>query len=148
MVGSFARNETGMRLEWNALNDPHAAAVVYNARPPIHRSIGLDVTVQVRMHADEVRRRFQTPRLRPVLDMAEVWFRERPEIVFHDPLAAATIFDEEICAYERGVVEVELVSARLAGLTHFSPAPDGPHEVATTVDAERFFREYFAVTAS
>ncbi|BAL98367.1 nucleoside hydrolase [Caldilinea aerophila] len=148
MAGSFARNDAGMRLEWNALNDPHAATVVYNARPPIHRSIGLDVTLQVRMDADEVRRRFQAPLLRPVLDMAEIWFRERPEIVFHDPLAAAAIFDEQICAYERGVVEVELASARLAGLTHFSPEPGGPHEVAATVDAERFFREYFAVTAS
>lgn len=148
MVGSFARNDAGLRLEWNALNDPHAAAVVYNARPPIHRSIGLDVTAQVRMHADEVRRRFQTPLLQPVLDMAEVWFRERPGIVFHDPLAAAAIFDEQICTYERGVVEVELASARLAGLTHFSPEPGGPHEVATTVDVGRFFEAYFAVTGS
>lgn len=148
MIGSFGRNDAGVRLEWNALNDPHAAAVVYNARPPLHRSVGLDVTLQVRMDAAEVRRRFQTPLLRPVLDMAEVWFQERPEIVFHDPLAAATIFDERICTYERGIVEVELASPRLAGLTHFTPQAGGPHEVAATVDPDRFFEEYFAVTGS
>ena len=40
----------------------------------------LDVTEQVTMPAAEVRQRFQTPRLLPVLDFAEVWFQGRPSI--------------------------------------------------------------------
>lgn len=149
MIGSFGRGKGAgnVRLEWNALNDPHAAAIVYNARPPIHRSVGLDVTLQVQMDAAEVRQRFQAPLLRPVLDMAEVWFRAQPLVTFHDPLAAASIFDAQICTYDRGRVDVELASARLAGLTHFIEEAAGPHEVAATVDAERFFQEYFTVTA-
>ena len=99
------------------------------------------------MDAAEVRQRFQTPLLRPVLDMAEVWFQARPEVTFHDPLAAVSIFDEEVCTYERGQVEVELASAQLPGMTYFSKSDAGAHEVAMTVNAERFFQEYFGVTA-
>ena len=149
MIGVFTQGIvfTGMRYEWNALNDPHATAIVYKARPPVHRSVGLDVTLQVQMDAAEVRRRFQAPLLRPVLDMAEVWFQQRPEVTFHDPLAAVSIFDEQVCTYERGQVDVELASAQLAGMTYFAKADGGPHEVAMTVDAGGFFAEYFGVTA-
>ena len=33
--------------EWNAGCDPHATAIAYAAQPPVHRSIGLDVTTKV-----------------------------------------------------------------------------------------------------
>ena len=117
---------------------------MYGAPAPIHRSFGLDVTLQVQMDAAEVRRRFQTPRLRPVLDMAEVWFQMRPEVTFHDPLAAVAIFDDEVCSLKRGKVEVELASAHLSGMTYFTEDAAGPHEVALGVDPERFFSDYFA----
>jgi purine nucleosidase len=103
--------------------------------------------MQVQMDAPEVRQRFQKGLLRPVLDFAEVWFRERPTIVFHDPLAAVTLFDDTICSFERGDVEVELLSSRTKGMTHWTPNPQGKHEVALTVDKERFFAEYFGKVA-
>ena len=133
------------KVEWNALCDPHAAAIVYAAAPPVHRSIGLDVTVQVRINAQEARRRFTGHRLRPVFDFAEVWFEQCDTLTFHDPLAAATIFDDRICAFERGRVEIEL-GKKHAGLTRWRPAHSGGrHEVAATVDAARFFQHYFSV---
>jgi inosine-uridine nucleoside N-ribohydrolase len=148
MIGSFSTGIVfdGMRYEWNALNDPHATAMVYRAQPTVHRSVGLDVTLQVQMDAEEVRRRFQAPLLRPVLDMAEVWFKSRPEVTFHDPLAAVSLFDPAVCAYTRGQVDVELLSSQLPGMTYFKPHEAGPHEVALGVDKERFFTEYFGVT--
>lgn len=148
MIGAFTQGIvfTGMRYEWNALNDPHATAIVYAAHPPVHRSVGLDVTMQVQMEAAEVRQRFQAPLLRPVLDMAEVWFEQRPEVTFHDPLAAVSIFDDSVCTYERGQVEVELLSAHLPGMTYFTKQADGPHEVALGVDPARFFDAYFGIT--
>jgi purine nucleosidase len=148
MIGSFTTGIVfeGMRHEWNALNDPHATAMVYKAKPPVHRSVGLDVTLQVQMDAAEVRRRFQTPLLRPVLDMAEVWFQMRPEVTFHDPLAAVSIFEPQVCTYTRGQVDVELLSSELPGMTYFRKEEAGPHEVALGVDAGRFFDEYFGVT--
>ena len=95
------------------------------------------------MPAAEVRARFQASLLRPVLDFAEVWFKDRSTITFHDPLAAATIFDEAMCGFARGQVEVELKSERLAGMTHWTADAAGPHEVALSVDAGRFLQHYF-----
>ena len=146
MCGRFvSRQADGGLLEWNAMLDPHATAIVYHSPVAMHRSIGLDVTEKVTMEAAEVRRRFQVPLLQPVLDFAEVWFQSRPTVTFHDPLAATTLFDEGICRFERGRVEIELSSPRLAGLTLWTPGIDGPHAVAVGVDKGRFFEHYFSV---
>lgn len=131
--------------EWNAMLDPHATAIVYRAPVAVHRSIGLDVTLQVKMDADDVRKRFDTPLLRPVLDFAEVWFEEQDKIVFHDPLAAVTLFNADVCGFTRGRVTVDLEAQ--PGRTDFAVGDvDAPHEVATTIDAERFFQDYFGVS--
>ena len=149
MGGAFSNRVAGLPLqEWNAKLDPEATAIVYAARPAVHRSVGLDVTTQVTMPADTVRARFRrSPLLRPVLDFAEVWFQKVDRITFHAPLAAATIFDGSICGFERGLVEVERQSERLVGLTHWKPATGeaaAPHEVALTVRPEAFFEHYFS----
>lgn len=151
MAGSYwKRVHDG--CEWNVMCDPHAAAVVYRARPPYHRSVGLDVTMQVTMDAAAVRRRFETKLLRPVLDMAEVWFGGRELMTFHDPLAAAVVFDDEICGFDRGCVTVEvqeLDDRQRLGVTHWSTDGAAPgHEVATTVDPAAFLDHYFAVVSS
>ncbi len=150
MCGRFFASMGG---EWNAIGDPHATAVVYGAgcqaRPPRHVSYGLDVTTRCRLEADECRRRFTAKALAPVRDFAEVWFRRAGGITFHDPLAAASIFQPDLCEYRRGTVTVSL-SEPTMGWTVFRPGdggPDdaGPHTVACGVDAERFFERYFAV---
>lgn len=146
MAGVFTRRDEGQGLtEWNAIGDPYASAIVYEAPAKIHRSLGLDVTSRVNMRADEVRRRFSHPLLKPVLDFAEVWFKEREWITWHDPLAAATIFDDSLVKFERGTVEVELASCRLRGLTHWTGGENGPHEIGIEVNADRFFDHYFSV---
>lgn len=146
MVGVFTNHLAGVGpLEWNALCDPHAIARIYQTPVTVHRSIGLDVTCQVTMNSREVRQRFQTDLLRPVLDFAEVWFEERDVITFHDPLAAVTVFDDRVCTFRRGRVEVELTSPRLLGMTHWQLDAAGPHEIALEVDAARFFEQYFSV---
>jgi inosine-uridine nucleoside N-ribohydrolase len=133
-------------LEWNAMLDPHATTIVYRAPVSMHRSIGLDVTTQVTMPSAQVRREFQHDLMRPVLDFAEVWFQERDIITFHDPLAAATIFDDRICTFEQGLVQVELASEKVRGMTHWEPASQhAPHEVALEVDSDRFIEHYFSV---
>jgi inosine-uridine nucleoside N-ribohydrolase len=146
MGGSFWSG-VSQGKEWNIILDPHASEIVYRARPPLHRSIGLDVTTQVTMEAEQVRQRFQTGLLRPVLDFAEVWFTSRPTITFHDPLAATVIFDEQICQFEQGQVSIELKDEDMLGKTHWSPGA-GPHQVATSVNAARFFEHYFKVLSA
>lgn len=144
MCGVFKAGPPG-RKEWNAIGDPHATSIVYQAAAPVHRSMGLDVTTRVQMAADEVRERFSPPLLQPVKDFAEVWFGERDRITFHDPLAATTIFNDAICTYERGKVAVELESSRCAGMTCWTAAADGLVEIGVEVAADRFFAEYFSV---
>lgn len=154
MAGVFKDKLNRTAVEWNVNCDPHAAAIVYQSEVAVHRSIGLDVTCKVTMPAEEVRSRFQADLLKPVLDFAEVWFEEREIITFHDPLAAATIFNSDICSFTKGQVEVELLSDRVKGMTHWQPdsvdektAADksGSCEVAMEVDSQKFFEHYFSV---
>ncbi len=140
MGGSFWSGVRGS-MEWNAILDPHATAMVYRAAVSPHRSVGLDVTTQVKLSPDEVRGRFSQGLLRPVRDFAEVWFTERGEMTLHDPLAATCLFDAEICDFTRGQVSVDLGES--PGKTGWQESADGPHEVATSVDVERFFAHYF-----
>ncbi len=146
MIGVFTNELSGVGpLEWNAICDPHAAAMIYRAPVKVHRSIGLDVTCQVMMDSKTVKKRFETKLLQPVLDFAQVWFEQRDVITFHDPLAATTLFDNEICSFVKGTVEVELTSPRAAGMTYWSPTgANSLHEVALGVRPERFFDHYFA----
>jgi purine nucleosidase len=140
MCGAF---ENG-RLEWNAMLDPHASEMVYRAAPPVHRSIGTDVTMQVTLPAPEVRKKFTTPLLLPVLEFAEVWFEHTETLTFHDPLAATTLFDDEICEFTRGQVNIELTDLENLGRTNWERHPNGNHEVALAVDPQKFFDHLFA----
>jgi inosine-uridine nucleoside N-ribohydrolase len=149
MAGLFAEREPGADLrEWNARLDPQASAIVYRAPVSSHRSVGLDVTRQVRMEAAELRRRLGDRPPQPLGEMVEAWLAKAPGVTFHDPLAAATLFDERICRFKRGLVEVELTSERLQGLTYWTPGGTrAPHQVALGVDRERFFEHYFSNVA-
>ena len=146
MGGNF--DETGPeanRIEWNVAGDRLASEIVYRTRIRLHRSLGLNVTQQVVMAAEEVREKFTAPLLLPVLDMAEIWFAQfYPSITFHDPLAAATIFDSELCTYQQGKVRVDQVNQ--PGKTVWLPGgSDAPHEVAMTVDVDRYFDHFSRV---
>jgi purine nucleosidase len=143
MCGYFS---PGAGREWNAIGDPHATGIVYRASVAQHRSIGLDVTMQVRLPADQVRARFTPALLRPVLDFAEIWFRQQETITFHDPLAATTLFDEQICTFEAGNVTVELSETEALGQTKWQAGGEpARHAVAFQVDAARFFGHFFSV---
>lgn len=131
------------RTEWNIAGDAAAAEAVYRAPVRAHRSLGLDVTQQVVLGAEAVRAQFSAPRLRPVLDMAEIWFAQFfPAITFHDPLSAAVIFDSTLVDWSRGRVSFD--AAELAR-TFWQPGADGPHEVAVRVDPPRYFEHFFNV---
>ena len=131
--------------EWNSRCDPHASAMMYAAPVPRVTSIGLDVTTQVVMEAAEVRSRLTSPAARPVQDFMRARTHPDSPVTFHDPLAAATIFEPDLCAYKQGSVEVELDSKKLEGLTWLAADEPGNDQVAMAVDAERFFRHYFDI---
>ncbi len=134
--------------EWNAMSDPTATAITYKARPPRFTSVGLEVTTMCVLGADECRERFRKAGgpLEIVADMAEVWFRGRKAITFHDPLASAVMFEPSICEYADGEVRVHSSGHGIAGLTTFNGrSEDKPHRIATQVDSDAFFAHYFDV---
>ena len=59
---------------------------------------------------------------------------------------SVAIFEPDVCKFEPGLVEIELQSDRLRGLTYFdSNANPKPHEVAVDVKPDEFFKRYFEV---
>ena len=131
------------RAEWNAKLDGHATAMVYRAPVP-RKSIGLDVTLQVSLSADQVRARFAgIAQLAPVLDFAEVWFQHATQLYFHDPLAAMTIFEPALCEFERGRVEIDLANTPQFGRTIFTLDANGNDEVALRVNRDLCIHKYF-----
>ena len=81
-------------------------------------------------------------------DMAAVWFQGRSEVVFHDPLAAAVIFEPDLCTFQSGLVEIDLEAGPDRALTRLNTQTDRrPHQVAVTVNPEAFFEHYFTTVA-
>lgn len=134
------------KTEWNTSGDPICSELVFRAEVPELVAYGLDVTLQCTMPADECRGRFRGGPFEVVRDMADVWFRRADKITFHDPLAAACVFEPDLCGYRVGAVRMDLERGDTFGVTVFEECEGGPHRVASEVDTEQFFGRYFDVT--
>ena len=151
MCGVFGvgASRPGLPLEHNACCDATATAILYSPRGLDHLSIGLDVTLQCHVPNEECLERFGRAGgpLDVVAAATRLWARWRPQIVFHDPLAAAVIFSPDLVQTQAGLVEIELQDTKLRGLTRWQPqaAAQNPHRVATSVDPAAFFTHYFDV---
>ena len=146
MCGVFTDFPNRPAREWNAHNDPIATAAVYRATVAAHLSIGLDVTLQCRIDSRECIDRFRQigGPLAVVAAATEVWANHADQVTFHDPLAAAVIFQPALCRWQTGTVTVALTDDDQAGTTRFT-AVGSQHRIATQVDAADFFAEYFSV---
>ncbi len=134
--------------EWNALLDPVATALTLRWGGPL-TAVGLDVTTKCQLPALECRERFaKSEPLATVLRQAEVWFTHAPQITFHDPLAAALIFEPSLCTLQSGTISTEPGPSVGEGLTRWTPDAGGPHQIAIDVDADAFFEHYFSITAA
>ncbi len=152
MGGCFRRaSHRGGTAEWNILCDPYAAAVVFDRCPVNTSLIGLDVTLQCALDAEEARTRLQQGDAlsRAVLSLANIWFRNTGTVTFHDPLAAAFLFEPALCRMESAQVLVELHHTEAYGTTFEADAAENrPHSIAVSVDAEAFFEHYWRILAT
>jgi hypothetical protein len=131
--------------EWNMKLDPEAAGIVFGPKGSaiaLHRSVIADVTAKVVMKKREFKHWLETGTAQIhalLIDLVAIWFTRHDTVTFHDPLAATTIFDDQICRFERGHMEVVRKPRGQAGKTNWQPDPSGPHEIAREVDPRRFF---------
>lgn len=148
MCGIFFDTKSDVVLsngrEWNAFCDPDAAEIVFKAKVKKHVTVGLDVTHRLTMNSEEVKQQFNHPLLHAVEDFSKSWFAENKTMTFHDPLTATIIFNRAICTFQKGEVEVELKNKTYIGKTYFDKKGIN-NEVATKVNNNKFFNEYFSV---
>jgi purine nucleosidase len=148
MGGRFHRPTParGAGAEWNIRCDPHSAAIVFNSDCLI-TAVGLEVTTLCAMSPDSCRPRLAQPGMPKIIEpMAEEWLRRCDRVVFHDPLAAAVIFEPALCRFETGSAEVGIQRGRGFGATFWRKSNCGRHRVAASVEPDAFFAHYFETT--
>jgi purine nucleosidase len=144
MAGEFTLGKP----DWNAEVDPHATVKVYESPVREHVSVGLDITLQCKMHANEARKVFdrtRTDALGIVGEMLELYFihRQTAQVIFHDPLTAAVVFEPSLCTWREGKAEVYLGRDHIERMNFWSP--DGTeklHRIASSVNIPAFFSHF------
>ena len=107
--------------------------------------------------AADVRKRLgpPTPPADVVRDMLDVWARRTRQVTFHDPLAAALVFEEKLCSLDVGVVALDITRpGDEAARTFFATAKSLPvasngfgHRVAKGVKVGPFLDHYFGTVS-
>jgi len=139
-VSMMARFCAPVWSEWNCRCDPAACQTVLQSSWN-QTLIGIDVTERCTMAFDDVQRAFAEGPKSIILPMAAKWFESSDRVTFHDPLAAATVFQPELCRYRVGTA-----SSDREGVTTFVENAAGPHRMAHEVNSDAFFAEYFKMT--
>lgn len=147
MAGRYLDRE---EVEFNVRSDPHAAAMIWRRTECPTTVFGLNVTRQCQLPVAETRALFAGGPFNIVADMIDSWltYRPREHIYFHDVLAAACVFQPDLCGYASGRIRAELRASEQQGVAYFDADEAGPQRVAATVDIGRFFDHYRAVIRS
>ncbi|SEB48843.1 purine nucleosidase/pyrimidine-specific ribonucleoside hydrolase [Paenibacillus sp. GP183] len=109
-------------VEWNIQCDPEAAHIVFQSNIPV-KAIGLDVTKQCLMNADQLKRlesEKASPLVRLLWQLIRQWqieTKDRILPILHDALAVYGIFGGDLLRFEREAVYVELTGTVTRGLT-------------------------------
>ncbi len=140
MCGDFDKGTK--RNEWNSKCDWVSTAGIYSKKVSLHRSFGLNVTTKVVILREDVDAKLAGDIMAPVKDFAHTFFNGgAKQMTFHDPLAAVAIFHPEVCTYKRGNVMI-CTDRPNEGYSTFEENAEGIHEIAVTVDSDKFFDIY------
>jgi inosine-uridine nucleoside N-ribohydrolase len=150
MGGAAGRGNVTPAAEYNIWADPEAAAIVFGAGWTV-RMIGLDVTLRARATA-AVQERMRSlgalgaqlllPALAQYRDSADT----SGEPPVHDVCAIVSVADPAAFSYTPAQVQVETHGTFTSGMTVTDFAPSAGHnaQVATGIDAERFWATVLA----
>ena len=135
MAGVFSDKAKSIRRsETNIILDLPGAYTVFRNAPGNLKVVSLDVTLNLTQPGPEMAPFYSLPMLRDMTLLLDTWFLSRREVVFHDPLAAAILFDNSICEFER----------RMVAFGPPDPEPRNiPVNIAVSVDKGRFFKEFY-----
>lgn len=132
-------------IEWNVRCDPHAARIMFDRTPQDFWAIGADVTRGVFIPKELHTPYLDIPFLKPVFKFAEEWFTRSDRVSYHDPLAAAMIFEPKLFEFTRVNAEVIVDTPELCGANRVENAPDGKIKAVTKVDTAAFFEHFFGI---
>ncbi len=127
-------------LEYNTLTDAEASSIVYSSGLPIE-TVGLDVTMQCRLNAAQLRRiedsKLETAQF--LLQLIRMW-QEANHAQFpilHDPLSVAVAIRPDLVSTVTGEVSVETrgTPGETQGMTVFRENPKGNVRVANEVNS-------------
>ena len=130
--------------EWNMKCDRHAAKIVFDNAPGSFLIVSADVTRKISMAKEEHDKYLDIPLLKPVFAFAREWFKQCDRVFYHDPLAAALIFNPSICTYVKGKATVENVENGPV-LNSFEPCGESGALITRTVDIDAFLKHYYSV---
>lgn len=128
-------------VEHNIHCDVDAAVVVFGSEQPV-TIIGLDQTRRLQFGLPVVEQLAAAGELGALLaaEMRQYWgFRGENHNVPHDPAAALMLVEPDLFTFERGRIDV-VPKGPDAGLTRFTPDPNGPHRICTDLDPLRVNR--------
>ncbi|MBO7743764.1 nucleoside hydrolase [Paenibacillus sp. MWE-103] len=137
--------------EWNIRCDPEAARVVFESGIPI-RAVGLDVTVQCVLTAEDADRLTTSPK-RSAAYLPELLARWRKVTdhhpMLHDPLAVCAVFDDRLLEFQQDDIVVETQGEFTRGQTYNRSAlywrggaDRSVIRAAKRVEAEAFLKLY------
>ena len=128
------------RPETNISADPDAARIVFDSGGDI-TMVGLDVTLQCQLTAEQVERikACGHPHTTFLARMIDAWMAESNRLpVLHDPLAVAMCFDSSLCTVQRMRIGIKSSSEPPGALTVDCGFAQSGIKVCTQVDRDRF----------
>mgnify|MGYP006294805349 CR=1 FL=1 len=148
VMGGYFHSKT--EYECNTMLDPTAAAAIYQRSGIPIRVAGLEQTRPLSVPQSMVKQWFSKPKYQPLREFCGKGNR----LGMHDPLAAAIIFNENLCEYKRGHVNIRLKqydvvkdkeAEEVTGYTTFTPDDNGPHKIVTNTRKEKFHAHLAAI---